>query len=175
MLPSNNIFIGGTDPLLATSPQFNLDTQMQELSQLKTLLSQKEQNLAQIKAQMSQNTQQQSRTPVWDEIDGMIQGLSDAEYEFVANSPEFIESSEKIAGLVQSAYMEMMRPVVEGSQKGKEALDKHLELVKKLKKSASAEKDKKMASFMEYTEKYSDMTYADYLKMKNGTLKSNKK
>ena len=175
MLPSNNIFIGGTDPLLATSPQFNLDTQMQELNQLKTLLSQKEQNLAQIKAQMSQNTQQQSRTPVWDEIDGMIQGLSDAEYEFVSGNQEFIDSSNSIAALVQSAYMELMRPVVEGSQKGKDALDNHLTLVRRLKKAASAETNKQIADFQEYTQKYADMTYADYLKMKNGTLKSNKK
>lgn len=174
MLPSNNIFIGGTDPLLAAGPQFNLDTQMQELSQLKTLLSQKEQNLAQIKAQMSQNTQQQSKTPVWDEIDSIIQGLNDEEYEFLSTNEEFIESSNHIAAILQNAYMEMMRPVVEGSQKGKDALEAHLTLVKRLKKSASAEVNKQMADFKEYMEKYSNMTYADYQKMKREP-KQNKK
>ena len=174
MQPINNIHIGGVDPLLGTQ-NYSIDDRMAELNQLKTLLSQKEQNLAQIKAQMSQNTQQQSKTPVWDEIDSIIQGLNDEEYEFLSTNDEFIESSNHIAAILQGAYMEMMLPVVESSQKYKDALDAHLTLVKRLKKSASAEVNKQIADFKEYTEKYSNMTYADYLKMKNGTLKSNKK
>ena len=161
--------------MLTGTPNYTIEDRMAELKELKTLLSQKEQNLAQIKAQMSQNTQQQSKTPVWDEIDKEIQGLNDAEYEFVSGNQEFIDSSNNIAALVQSAYMELMRPVVEGSQKGKDALDNHLTLVRRLKKAASAETNKQIADFQEYTQKYADMTYADYLKMKNGTLKSNKK
>ena len=176
MQPSNNIFIGGADPLLSTGPQYNLDTQMQELSRMKALLSQKEQNLVQMKAQMGQNNEQHtSNTPVWDEIDKIIQELSDAEYEFLMNNQEFVDSSNNIAAILQAAYMEMMRPVVERSQKGKDALESHLTLVKRLKKAASAETNKQMADFREYMEKYSDMTYAEYKKMKNGNLKSNKK
>lgn len=174
MQPINNIHIG-VDPLLSGSPNYSIDDRMAELNQLKTLLSQKEQNLAQIKAQMSQNTQQQSKTPVWDEIDREIQGLNDAEFEFVSGNQEFIDSSNNIAALLQSAYMEMMRPILEGSQKGKDALDNHLTLVRRLKKAASAETNKQIADFQEYTQKYANMTYADYVKMKNGNLKSNKK
>lgn len=166
MQPINNIHIG-VDPLLSSSPNYSIEDRMAELSQLKALLSQKEQNLAQIKAQISSNTQQLSKTPVWDEIDREIQSLNDAEYEFVSNNQEFIDSSNNITILLQGAYMEMMRPILEGSQKGKDALDNHLTLVRRLKKSASAESNKKIADFKEYTEKYSDMTYADYLKMKN--------
>lgn len=174
MQPINNIHIGGVDPLLNGKTSFTIEDRMEELNQLKTLLSQKEQNLANIKAQMSQN-QQQSRTPVWDEIDRELQGMSDAEYESVSNNQEFIDSSNNIAAILQGAYMEMMRPIVEGSQKGKDALDNHLTLVRRLKKAAHSEADRQMADFKEYTEKYSNMTYADYQKMKNGTLKSNKK
>ncbi len=174
MQPINNIHIG-VDPLLSSSPNYSIEDRMAELSQLKTLLSQKEQNLAQIKAQMSQNAQQQSKTPVWDEIDREIQGLNDAEFEFVSNNQEFIDSSNNIAALLQSAYMEMMRPILEGSQKGKDALDNHLTLVRRLKKAASAETNKQIADFQEYTQKYANMTYADYVKMKNDNLKSNKK
>lgn len=173
MLPINNIHIGGIDPLLGSTTNYSIDDRMAEVSQLKTLLSQKEQSLAQMKAQMSKNTQQVSQSPVWDEIDKEIQGLSDAEYEFVSNNQEFVDSSNNISTLLQEAYMEMMRPVLENSQKGKDALDNHLTLVRRLKKAASAESNKQMADFQEYTQKYADMTYADYLKMKNGTLKSN--
>ena len=139
------------------------------------MIEQKEQSLGQIKAQMVQPQMQQPKSPVWDEIDKEIQGLSDAEYEFVSNNQEFVDSSNNISTLLQEAYMEMMRPVLENSQKGKDALDNHLTLVRRLKKAASAESNKQMADFQEYTQKYADMTYADYLKMKNGTLKSNKK
>lgn len=175
MQPINNIHIGGIDPLLTGTQNYTIEDRMAELNQLKTLLSQKEQNLAQIKAQMTQETQQQSRTPVWDEIDRELQGLSDAEYEYVSGNHEFVDSSNNIAAILQSAYMEMMRPIIEGSPKGKDALDNHLTLVRRLKKAAHSETDRQMADFKEYTEKYSNMTYSDYVKMKNGTLKSNTK
>lgn len=173
MLPINNIHIGGVDPLLGGATNYSINDRIAEVSQLKALLNQKEQSLEQIKAQMTQNTQQLSKAPVWDEIDKEIQGLSDVEYEFVSKNQEFIDSSNNIATLLQGAYMEMMRPVLEGSPKGKDALENHLTLVRRLKKAASAESNKQMADFQEYTQKYADMTYADYLKMKNGTLKSN--
>lgn len=165
MQPSNNIFIGGQDPLLGNM-NYNIESRMAEINQLKALLGQKEQYLEQIKTQVPQVQQQVSKAPVWDEIDSIIQGLSDEEYELVTHNEEFIESSNNIASILQAAYMEMMRPLVEGSEKGKTALDSHLTLVKRLKKAANSEVSKKMSDFQEYTEKYADMTYADYLKMK---------
>lgn len=165
MQPSNNIFIGSGDPLLGGNANYSIESRLEEINKLKTLLSQKEQNLEQMKTQIPQ-TQQLSRTPVWDEIDSIIQGLNDDEYEIISNNDEFIESNKNIAAIMQASYMEMMRPIVEGTQKGKDALESHLTLVKRLRKSATAEANKQMANFKEYTEKYSHMTYDDYLKMK---------
>lgn len=175
MIPSNNIFIGGGDPLLGGTQNVSIDSRMQEIDRLKTLIGQKEQSLEQLKAQISQENQQSvSNTPVWDEIDRTVQGLSDREFEIIANDDEFIESNKEIEALVQSAFLEMMRPVVEKTPKGKDALESHLALVRRLKKNASNVVNKQISDFQEYTEKYSNMTYADYLKMKNETLKSNK-
>jgi len=166
MQPNNNIYIGTPDPLLHTNPtSYNIESRIAEIENLKNLLSQKEQYLEQAKTQVVQ-AQPKSRTPVWDEIDSIVQSLSDEEYEFVINNQEFIDSSKAVAELVQSAYMQMMRPIVEGSQNGKDALDAQLTLVKRLKKSAAAQVSKKMSEFQEYTEKYSSMSYDDYLKMK---------
>lgn len=174
MIPSNNIFISGGDPLLSNAS--NLDTKMQELTALKALIEQKEQSLSQLKTQMSQpQSKPVSQTPVWDEIDAILQGMNDDEYAYVSQNDEFIESSQNISTILQGAYMEMMRPIIECSEKGKSALEAHLTLVKRLRKAATAEVSKQMTDFKEYTEKYPDMTYADYLKMKNGSLKSNKK
>lgn len=167
-----NMFTQGYDPLLGSNQ--NIETRMQELKALKDMIEQKEQSLGQIKAQMVQPQVQQPKAPIWDEIDSIIQGLSDEEYDFVTANDEFVESSEKIKGILNSAYMEMMRPIIENSEKGKEALDAHLTLVKRLKKAAHSEVTKQMADFKEYMEKYSNMTYADYQKMKREP-KQNKK
>lgn len=166
------MFSQGYDPLLGSNQ--NIETRMQELKALKDMIEQKEQSLGQIKAQMVQPQVQQPKAPIWDEIDSIIQGLSDEEYDFVTANDEFVESSEKIKGILNSAYMEMMRPIIENSEKGKEALDAHLTLVKRLKKAAHSEVTKQMADFREYMEKYSNMTYADYQKMKREP-KQNKK
>lgn len=166
------MFSQGYDPLLGSNQ--NIETRMQELKALKDMIEQKEQSLGQIKAQMVQPQVQQPKAPIWDEIDSIIQGLSDEEYDFVTANDEFVESSERIKGILNSAYMEMMRPIIENSEKGKEALDAHLTLVKRLKKAAHSEVTKQMADFKEYMEKYSNMTYADYQKMKREP-KQNKK
>nr|UVX71721.1 MAG: hypothetical protein [Bacteriophage sp.] len=57
--------------------------------------------------------------------------------------------------------------MVEESKDGKAALEELLGMAKKIKKSASEEVNKNMALFAEYTAKYADMPYADFLKLKN--------
>ena len=64
--------------------------------------------------------------------------------------------------------MKALRPMVENSKEGKDALDYHLTLINRLKKSAAKEADAEMADFKEYREKYSHLTYDDYLKIKGG-------
>ena len=84
----------------------------------------------------------------------------------MAASEEFQESAKAINELVQATQLAQLRPVIEQSQQGKDALERHLTLVKRLKKSAEAEVSKELEDFKEYTEKYSDMPYAEYQKMK---------
>ena len=81
-------------------------------------------------------------------------------------SEEFQESAKAINELVQATQLAQLRPVIEQSQQGRDALERHLTLVKRLKKSAEAEVNKELEDFKEYTEKYSDMPYAEYQKMK---------
>jgi len=170
MQGNNFFFTGGTDPLLATTANYN--AQCQELERMKQIIAQREQALQQLKGQIEQPQQpQQSRTPVWDEIDGITQGLSEKEFQLIAGNDEFIESQNAIMGILQAKYMQMMRPVVEGSQEGKDALERHLTLLKRLKKSASSEVDKEISDFQEYKEKYADMPYSEYTKMKREKTK----
>ena len=68
---------------------------------------------------------------------------------------------------IKVATDQRARTVCPLARQGKDALEKHLTLIKRLKKSAEAEVSKELEDFKEYTEKYSDMPYAEYQKMKN--------
>lgn len=181
MQPSNNfIFTGGADPLLNPGRSYDLNGQLDEINRLQAMIQEKQQFLQNAKEQVTRQQQvqahsQKSQTPIWDEIDSITQSMSDKEFEIISNNEEFIESNNNILTILQGAYMEMMRPVVERSQKGKDALESHLTLIKRLKKTASKEVDKEISDFKEYTEKYSDMPYAEYIKMKKEKQSENRK
>ena len=108
----------------------------------------------------------QSKTPIWDEIDKIVSEMSDSEIDFVNSNADFAKSNQTVMAILQREQLRMMRPLVENTKDGKEALENHLSLVKRLKKEAANESDKAMNMFKEYTEKYSDMPYSEFLKMK---------
>lgn len=112
--------------------------------------------------------QRQPQAPVWDEIDRITTSLSDKEFRFLQGNSEFQESSAAIQGILQREYMRIMRPVVEGTKDGKDALEKHLTLLKRLVKSVKDEADRKDALLNEYITKYSHLTWKQFMEMKNG-------
>lgn len=176
-----NIFGGTADPLLGSEQSYLSDKYLMDIERAKQSLEQRKQAIVQARQQIaaqpqsqSQPLQQQSQTPIWDEIDSIVQNLSDKEYELIMGNEEFIESSNAVSAILNAHYMRMMRPIVEQSEEGRNALEKHLTLVKRLRKSASAEVDREIADFKEYTEKYSDMPYSEYLKMKRQHVKPKK-
>lgn len=173
MAENNFIFTNGNDPLLGASA--NYDAHYKELERMGQMIEQRKQALQQIKTQMEQPQQsQQSPTPVWDEIDNLVDGLSQKEKELIFNNDEFIDSQNVVMQILQDKYLQVMRPMVEGCQEGKDALERHLTLLKRLRKSAASEVNKEISDFQEYKEKYADMPYSEYLKMKRDN-KSKKK
>lgn len=155
---AGNIFINN-DPLLGTRDYSS------EISLMEKELEMKQARLAQYKQQMMQQPQQ-SQTPVWDEIDTIVQGMTEKEYQIVTSNEEWIESNAKIMGLIQAAQLQMLRPIIEQSKEGKDALDHHLTITKRVKKSASMEVDSELNDFQEYKTKYSHMSYDEYQNMK---------
>lgn len=109
---------------------------------------------------------QQPQAPTWDEIDRITSSLSDREFNYLRGNQEFQESSAEIQGILQREYMRVMRPVVEGTKDGKDALEKHLTLLKRLVKSVKDEADRKDALMDEYITEYSDMSWKEFLEMK---------
>ena len=163
---AGNIFINN-DPLLG-GRDFTSNIEIMERE-----LAAKQAQLAQYKQQMVQQPQQ-SQTPVWDEIDSIIQSMTEKEYQIVSTNDEWIESNNRVLALIQSAQLQMLRPIIEQSKEGKDALDNHLTITKRVKKSASMEVDSELNDFQEYKSKYSHMSYDEYQKMKRETKKAKK-
>lgn len=126
------------------------------------------QALQQLGEQVQQPQQPKSQTPTWDEIDRVTGAMTEKEFEIMTQNAEYQESQRAIDAVTQVALMRALRPMVENSKEGKDALDHHLTLINRLKKSAAKEADAEMADFKEYREKYSHLTYDDYLKTKGG-------
>lgn len=166
----SNIFIN-SDPVLGNR-EFNTP---KDFEVMERELAERMNRLQQLKVQAQQAQQpQKSQTPVWDEIDSIMQGLSDKEFELVSNDEEWIESNNRILALIQSTQLQMLRPIIEQSKEGKDALDNHLTITKRIRKSASKVVDEELNDFQEYKTKYSNMPYDEYLKMKRETKKNKK-
>lgn len=117
---------------------------------------------------------QQSKTPIWDEIDKIMDGLTEAQKGFLNSNPEFADSYQDVVNILQREYMRIMRPIVEETKDGKDALENHLTLIKRLRKSAMQEEEKKSALWRDYMEHYSDKSWQEYIEIIN-SKKGNKK
>lgn len=162
---ANNVFIGGTnDPLLSQSP-FTAD---QEIEAYEKQLQNTLQQIKMQKQRIVNPTQQQSQSPVWDEIDKLVNEMSDVEVEMLNNNLEYQEAQNKVAAVISRENMRLLRPIVEGSSDGKNALDNLLVIAKKVKKSASEEANKNAVLMNEYITQYSHLTWQEFIDAKSG-------
>ena len=148
------------DPVLQTNPY---GANIQDLEKEQAMLQQK---LLQLKHGNQQPSQQSQQAPVWDEIDRLTLSLSDKEYAALAANKEFQASNSNVMTLLQREYMRIMRPIVEATKDGKEALEKHLSLLKSLVKGAKEESAQREAMLTEYMTQYSHLTWKQYVELK---------
>lgn len=160
-----NIFLGGSDPILGSSLDF--DAKFRDLEMAEKALARQKQQLIKMQEQaVEPSAQPKSATPVWDEIDSITAQMTQKEFEKLVENEEFKQSSDALAQLIQATQLAQLRPIIENSQNGKDILDRHLTLIKRLRKSASAEVDEELNDFQVYKEHFSDMPYSEYLKTK---------
>lgn len=159
-----NVFLGNTpDPLLGGNG-YNIPTDYDaKIAELQAMQQRLEQQRQQASANYSKIS---NSSPIWDEIEKLTSELSDREFEIINKSEEFQSSQNTVMAILQREYMRLMRPIVESTSDGKNALKSHLELIKRLRKDATREVDKNIELFNEYTQNYSDMTYSEFLKIK---------
>lgn len=164
-----NVFLGGNaDPLLGNANHYaatqnDYDAKIAELQAMQQRLEQQK--------QQSNYSKNLNSSPIWDEIEKITSELSDREFELINNSKEYQESQSAVMTILNREYMRLMRPIVESTTDGQNALKTHLELLKRLRKDATREVDKNIELFNEYTQHYSDMTYSEFLKMKKSNNK----
>lgn len=164
-------FRNGPDPLLVGG-HTDFYSQFGEIEKAQKTLEQRKQAIMQLAHQADLDKPQPvSQTPLWDEIDSATGEMTDAEFEAVKNSQEFKDSGEALAAFANAMLLQMVRPYVEQSPEGKKLLEQHLTNIKFLRKSASAEVDKQLSDFREYTEKFSHLSWDEYMNLKKGGQK----
>lgn len=163
----NDVIFGGSDPLLGNNPYGNSSPNTMEIDAYMQKLKQTQQQLEQQRQQIVNSSQsQQGHSPLWDEIDKEIAAMTDGEFQAMGNNPDFQKSNAAIMGIFNREHLRIMRPIVEQTKDGHEALEQHLKIVQNLKKQYKDDSNKNLELFNEYTEHYSDMTFAEFLKMK---------
>jgi hypothetical protein len=137
---------------------------------MQAAIDQKKQSLM----KMVQNEPQEvsrSATPIWDEIDTITANMSQAEFQTMSENENYKSSLEALMAYVGSVQLQMIRPRIEQSEEGRKLLEQHLTNVKFLRKVASADVDKKLSDFEDYTKNYSHMSWDEYQKTKGGKKK----
>ena len=118
---------------------------------------------------------QQSHTPLWDEIDKIEDNLTGAQRQYLMQNQDYVDSLQYVSKLVQDEELRIIRPRIEATQQGQEALKKHLSLMRKLKKEVAQAEEQKNAMLNDYMTNHSDKTWQEYLAMKQGKKGGTKK
>ena len=133
-----NVFLGNDPTLQGNNFSRSIDEQLANIRQLEQQLSQYKQS------------QPSNATPIWTEIDSIVDSLTDDEKQLLADNDEFIESNNTVLAVIHNEYMRIMKPIVENSAQGHEALQNHLSIVKRLAKKAKEQTAEELKEFREY-------------------------
>lgn len=169
------------DPILDTSLDFATrynpysnpasENPQDSLAMIEQNLQQAQERYAALRKQrapMLQHYQQPSSTPIWDEISRIQDSLSSNQLKYLESITEYNESFNQVAIILNREYMRLMRPLVEQTQDGKEALQHHLEVLRRLVKQAKDEADQQAMLMSDYTQHYSHLTFDQYLQLIRG-------
>lgn len=110
---------------------------------------------------------QGSRTPLWDKIDAEIAPLTEEQKKAVFADEEYIAIQAELGQMVQEQILRIVKPQIEGSEKGKELLGRVYDIALVAKKRAISETNKEMEMFKKwqaYSVAHPEATYAEFIK-----------
>lgn len=147
-----------------SDPLLNYPTTQEMQSGYETM----ERQLAELR-QNRQTINMQARlspTPLWDEIDKIEDALTDGQRQEMMSNQEYANSLQYISKMVQDEVLRIVRPRIEATKQGTNALSKHLEITKRIKKDIAKESERRSALLNEYLSGHSDMTWNDFIRLK---------
>jgi hypothetical protein len=151
MYPVNQVILGNTDPMASTFD--NIDAQMQ-LYQAK---------LNQLKAMQ----QTQSVKLIWDDVDAEVKPMTKEQRERLFQDSDYLDNYNEIQDMVQAEILNIVKPRIENTERGKELLSNQLKIVKRLKNKIINDTNKEMelfVKFKDYTKQHPNATYEEFLK-----------
>jgi hypothetical protein len=152
MYPVNQVILGNADPMASTFD--NIDTQMQ-LYQAK---------LNQLKAMQ----QTQSVKLIWDDVDAEVKPMTKEQRERLFQDSDYLDNYNEIQDMVQAEILNIVKPRIENTERGKELLSNQLKIVKRLKNKIINDTNKEMelfVKFKDYTKQHPNATYEEFLKL----------
>lgn len=168
MIPVNQVFLGGSDPLLGMSPiTGGIDEQLQLLEKQRQLLENaKQQRINQTQQAAQQQVPQQQKL-IWDEIDLEIEPMTDEQKKMLFQDEDYANNYDSLQGLVQAEILTLVKGRIESTQEGKELLSNQLKIVRKLKSKIIEQSNMEMEMFRrfrEYSKSHPNVTYEEFIK-----------
>ena len=136
-----------------------------------TRMKQLNEELARRKQELSSHTHNE-RQSEWDKIDSLADSMTDAEKQMMSECKEFVESDNKLSAMIQSAYMSMVRPIIEQSEEGREALRKHYNIMKESLTKVRKKRDEDMDALRRWATEHPDKSFNEF-RMSEGNINNN--
>ena len=156
-MPLNQFILGG-DSMFSNNLD-DIDTQIQRMEVYR-------QRLKQIKeSQQIQNSQPQRL--IWDEIDSEITPMSSEQKNRLLQDQDYTSIYTELQSMVQSELLNLVKAKIEGSERGKDLLQKQLKIVRKLKTKIIEDTDREMEMFKrckEYSKEHPNSSYDEFIK-----------
>ena len=156
-MPLNQFILGG-DSMFSNNLD-DIDTQIQRMELYR-------QRLKQIKeSQQIQNSQPQRL--IWDEIDSEITAMSSEQKNRLLQDQDYTSIYTELQSMVQSELLNLVKAKIEGSERGKDLLQKQLKIVRKLKTKIIEDTDREMEMFKrfkEYSKEHPNTSYDEFIK-----------
>ena len=156
-MPLNQFILGG-DSMFSNNLD-DIDTQIQKMELYR-------QRLKQIKeSQQIQNSQPQRL--IWDEIDSEITAMSSEQKNRLLQDQDYTSIYTELQSMVQSELLNLVKAKIEGSERGKDLLQKQLKIVRKLKTKIIEDTDREMEMFKrfkEYSKEHPNTSYDEFIK-----------
>ena len=156
-MPLNQFILGG-DSMFSNNLD-DIDTQIQRMELYR-------QRLKQIKeSQQIQNSQPQRL--IWDEIDSEITPMSSEQKNRLLQDYDYTSIYTELQSMVQSELLNLVKAKIEGSERGKDLLQKQLKIVRKLKTKIIEDTDREMEMFKrfkEYSKGHPNTSYDEFIK-----------